>query len=168
MSDASLLEFAWTDRESLTTLPLAELWRSVDGLRGRAYRADAALPGWTPLVCLQSLQGASFGATATWHYTVETDVAAEHERDFNAWYGEEHLPGLARVVGTVRAQRFARQIGTAKYLACYDLTDPAALECPEWLAVRATAWSSRIRPLFVNPRRTMFVRADIWQPPEYS
>jgi hypothetical protein len=161
--DYSLLDFEWADRESLTSPPIADLWRSVDGLRGRAFRAEADVPGWRPLVCLQSLQGASFGAIATWHYTVETDVAAERERDFNAWYEQEHLPGLARVVGTVRAQRFARQIGTPKYLACYDLTDPAALERPEWLAVRATAWSSRIRPLFVNPRRTMFRRADLWQ-----
>jgi hypothetical protein len=41
-------------------------------------------------------------------------------------------------------------------LACYDLVIPETLGSPPWLAVRGTAWSSRVRPHFTNTRRTMF------------
>jgi hypothetical protein len=136
------------------------VWRAVGGGWSRAY-AEAELPpgpGWTALEALQSAPGPSAQETPAFHYVVETDVAPEHEADFNAWYEQEHLPGLASVPGTVRAARYRRLQGQPRYLACYDLTAIETLERPEWLAVRHTAWSSRIRPLFVNPRRTMFAR----------
>ena len=136
------------------------VWRAVGGGWGRAY-AEAEFspgPGWTALEALQSAPGPSAQETPAFHYVVETDVAPENEADFNAWYEQEHLPGLASVPGTVRAARYRRLQGQPRYLACYDLTAIETLERPEWLAVRHTAWSSRIRPLFVNPRRTMFAR----------
>ena len=43
---------------------------------------------------------------APYHYVVETDVLPGHEDDLNAWYAQEHLPGLAAVPGTVRAARY--------------------------------------------------------------
>lgn len=49
--------------------------------------------------------------------------------------------------------------GHPRYLACYDLVRPEILGSPPWLAVRATPWSDRVRPTFVNTRRTMFRRA---------
>ncbi len=85
-------------------------------------------------------------------------MVPEDEDELNAWYDQEHLPGLAGVPGTIIAMRFRRASGSPKYLACYDLTTPATLERDEWLAVRHTAWSSRVRPLFRNTRRTMFRR----------
>jgi hypothetical protein len=136
------------------------IWRSVEGQQGRAY-AEASIspgPGWEALEALESASGPSSGERPAFHYSVETDVAPEHEADFNAWYAQEHLPGLAAVPGTVRAARYRRVAGQPRYLACYDLGAIETLERPEWLAVRHTAWSSRIRPLFVNPRRTLFVR----------
>lgn len=134
------------------------IWQSVDGQVARGYLlADRAPDGtWTTLTGLQSLEGASAGARPEFHYVVETDVAPEHEAELNAWYEQEHLPGLARVPGTIRAARYRRASGSPRHLACYDLTSPATLERPEWLAVRHTAWSSRVRPLFQNTRRTMF------------
>jgi hypothetical protein len=146
----------------IVPLPEASLtvWQSIDGLLARAYLlADSAPDGsWTRLVRLQSLDGASNGQGPAFHYCVETDVASEHEVELNAWYTEEHLLGLASVPGTIRAARFQREKGSPKYLACYDLTSPDTLERGEWLAVRHTAWSSRVRPLFLNTRRAMFRR----------
>jgi hypothetical protein len=144
--------------------PGAALWRALDGRITRCYLRlppGAASPGeaWTLLQPLSSLAGAARGEVAAVHYTVETDVAPEHERDFNAWYDQEHLPGLAAVPGTVQAARHRRAAGSPRYLACYDLVSPDVLQQPQWLAVRHTAWSARIRPLFVAPRRTMFERA---------
>lgn len=114
---------------------------------------------WRRLSCVQQLDGASFGQTAAYHYVVETDVLPEHEEDLNAWYAHEHLPGLAAVPGTVRAARYVDAGGSPRYYACYDLASPDALGSPPWLAVRGTAWSSRVRPSFRNTRRTMFRRS---------
>ncbi|MDF2860365.1 MAG: hypothetical protein K0S02_637 [Achromobacter mucicolens] len=102
------------------------------------------------------LPGASAGQEAPWHYIVETDVLPEAEADLNAWYDQEHLPGLASVPGTVRAQRWECRDESPRYLACYDLHTQEAFGSPPWLAVRATDWSSRVRPSFRNTRRTMF------------
>ena len=156
-----LKDLPWALAASLI-VPLPEagltVWQSIDGLLARAYLLADSAPddSWTQLVRLQSLDGASTGQGPAFHYCVEADVAPEHEVELNAWYSEEHLPGLASVPGTILAARFQREKGSPKYLACYDLMSPATLERGEWLAVRHTAWSSRVRPLFQNTRRTMF------------
>lgn len=125
-----------------------------------AFAAHGTGPGisWHRLKCLQRLDGASAGEIASCHYVVETDVLAEHEDDLNAWYEQEHLPGLASVPGTVRAARYLDAGGAPRYYACYDLASPDVLGNPAWLAVRGTAWSARVRPAFRNTRRTMFRR----------
>lgn len=102
------------------------------------------------------LAGASAGEDAPWHYIVETDVLPEADADLNAWYDQEHLPGLASVPGTVRAQRYECRDESPRYLACYDLHTQETFGSPPWLAVRASDWSSRVRPSFRNTRRTMF------------
>jgi hypothetical protein len=125
-----------------------------------AQRVHRALPAATlaRLVLLQDIAGASAGADAPFHYVVETDVRPESEADLDAWYEREHLPGLAAVPGTVRAMRFRNVHGSPRYHACYDLARTEALGSPPWLAVRATAWSDRVRPAFYNTSRTMFRR----------
>ena len=108
------------------------------------------------------LQGASAGADAPWCYVVETDVVPEHEADFNAWYDEEHAPGLAAVPGTVHGARYVdTAVGASpRYLAVYALTGPETLDSAAWLAVRGTDWSSRVRPMFRNTKRTMYRRVS--------
>jgi hypothetical protein len=104
------------------------------------------------------LPGAAAGAPAPFLYVVETDVAPELETDFNRWYDEEHLPGLASVPGTARARRFRNVAGSPRYHACYDIVSPFTVSSPPWISVRNTAWSERVRPAFRNTRRTMFIR----------
>lgn len=105
---------------------------------------------------LADLPGASWGRPAPWHYIVETDVLPEAEQDLNDWYDQEHLPGLAGVPGTVRAERYACAESSPRYHACYDLETIETFGSPPWLAVRASAWSDRVRPSFRNTKRTMF------------
>jgi len=105
------------------------------------------------------LAGAATGARCVAHYVVETDVDAAHEDDFNAWYDAEHLPGLAAVPGVIRAFRYRRVTGAPRYGAAYDLAAQSAFGSPAWLAVRATPWSSRVRPAFRNTTRTMY---EVW------
>jgi hypothetical protein len=161
MATAWLLDCVWPPSAAQRAGGF-HFWRSADGQCGRAYAAQTAAPAadWTALECLQAIEGRASGAAAVCHYSVETDVLPEHEREFNAWYEQEHLPGLADVPGTIRAVRYRRLSGGPLYLACYDLLSPATLERPEWLAARHTAWSSRVRPHFRNTRRTMHFRSD--------
>jgi hypothetical protein len=109
------------------------------------------------LTMLKDIPGASAAQSAHWHYIVETDVLPEALNDLNAWYDEEHLPGLAAVPGTVHAWRYERPGGQSpRYIACYDLVTAETFGSPPWLAVRASAWSDRVRPTFRNTRRAMF------------
>ena len=123
-----------------------------------ARRVAAALPNARPcrLQILLEIRGASAGAPAAFHYVVETEVLPECEDDFNAWYDEEHLAGLAAVPGTIRAVRYLRLDGSPKYGAFYELVSREVLGSPAWLEVRATAWSSRVRPAFRNTTRVMY------------
>jgi len=142
-----------------------DLWQSVDGSAWRAYASGGIPEGvrvsWAALLPLLDLQGASRGEVATHHYVVETDVSQQELDEFNAWYDTEHVPGLARVPGTVRARRFRRLDGNPRFIACYDLTTLLTLERPEWLAVRHTPWSDRVRLMFRGTIRTMYQRAQL-------
>lgn len=143
------------------------LYRAVEGDDARLYApagADEAalrrlLPAatvWQPLQPLWQREGEATGQPAPWHYVVATDVLAEHEADFNAWYETEHAPGLAAVPGTVRASRWLAPGASPRYHACYDLARREAFGSAPWLAVRATDWSSRVRPHFRNTHRTLY------------
>lgn len=125
---------------------------------GDMERVARALPSaaFQPIRVVAELAGASSSAVAAFHYVVETDVLADREADFNAWYDEEHLAGLAAVPGTIRAIRYVRPGANPRYGACYDLAMREVCGSPAWLDVRATAWSSRVRPAFRNTTRTMY------------
>jgi hypothetical protein len=75
---------------------------------------------------------------------VTADVDPEFEDDANAWYDEEHLPDVASAPGVLSARRFidrdapaspgARQAeGRPRFLAVYELEDPAVLDDPGFL-----------------------------------
>ena len=136
-------------------------WRSKDGMTCRGYTLTRPVPDTFPWIELQGvveLPGASYGQRADYHYVVETDVDECNVAALEDWYQTEHLPGLAAVPGTVRARRYLRAVGQPRFVACYDLVTPAAMERPEWLAIRHTDWSSRVRPMFKNTFRTLYVR----------
>lgn len=144
----------------------AQWWEAVDGSGALGYSLPCRTESpWQPLTLLSALPGASHTHVALYHYVVETDIPAAFEHEFNNWYEQEHLPGLARVEGTVCARRFKRVRGAPLYMACYDLVTPDAMTSPAWLAVRGTPWSDRVRPLFENTRRTLFARLTPLQQP---
>lgn len=120
------------------------------------------------LVPLQDAAGASATASAPTHYVVELDIDPEHRSWMQDWYQQEHLPALAACPGAVRARRFENIDGGPASLACYDLTSADILTSEAWLAVRATDWSSQIRPLFRNVRRTVFDRLHSLAPTSTS
>ena len=135
-------------------------WKAVDQALFRAYWSASTPPQVeaTPLQLLLDLKGASYQTSSNFHYVVETDVKPEQEEEMNAWYDTEHLVGLSQVAGVITAKRYLRLSGGPRYMACYELESPLILETRDWLAVRHTAWSSRVRPMFFNTFRQHFVR----------
>lgn len=135
-------------------------WKSEQDQTWRAYAEDALHPSCdvSELHLLTALQGQNHGDVCNYHYIVETDISTASQDEFNAWYDTEHLPGLALVPGTVSAKRYLRVSGSPRYIACYELLSPSVMESKEWLAIRHTAWSSRVRPMFMNTVRQLFVR----------
>jgi hypothetical protein len=174
MDEVLLVRFHWVgDAAPLGLIELARraavpLFRALEGDDGCAYLegADAGYVVDAPALRTIRLQrtcrlpGAAFGAAAPFHYVVATDVAAGGDAELNAWYDEEHLPGLAAVPGVARAARYLDPAGSPRYHACYDLATLSAFNSPAWLAVRGTAWSARVRPTFRATRRTMYRRID--------
>ncbi len=75
------------------------------------------------------------------------DVPAAHEEEFNRWYDIEHLPLLQQVPGVLGARRFRATTGSPRYIALYDLADPAAPQHPAWQSANRTEWSQRIDAL---------------------
>jgi hypothetical protein len=102
------------------------------------------------------MAGASQHAEPAWHYVVEMDPAPGWRDELLRWYDTEHMPGLASVPGSIHAARLLNHDHGPLSLACYDLVSPETLGSPPWLAVRGSEWSSRVRPHFMNTRRTMF------------
>lgn len=144
--------YAYLRLRAATIAPAAALAGALERAAGIAGVQAARLAR------LQDIPGASDGAAAAFHYVVETDVAAEAERDMNDWYDREHLLGLAAVPGTVRARRFLNLDGAPRYHSCYELLNRETQCSAPWLAVRNTTWSDRVRPAFHNTKRTMFRR----------
>ena len=126
---------------------------SKKGDKGVATSMEVNLSRLTQVM---SLEGAQDQGVAQFHYVVETDVENGWLDEVSRWYDIEHMPGLSRVPGCVNAKRYINQDTGPYSLACYDLLAPEVLGCPEWLAVRGTAWSDVARPHFVNTRRNMF------------
>jgi hypothetical protein len=105
------------------------------------------------LSAVRTYAGASADMVAPYHYVVRTDVAMGSERELERWYDEEHMQALANVPGVVRAERFVSLDASPRYYACYDLVSPDVRQSPQWLAVRETDWSGRVRPMFRQTRR---------------
>jgi hypothetical protein len=85
--------------------------------------------------------------------TVRLNTPAEHEKDFNVWYDEDHIPALVGVPGVYCARRFVRVEddelalkGDQKYLAVYEMRDGGIPKTPEWNTARNYGRTAQIRP----------------------
>ena len=139
-----------------------ETYLYIDGGEGTlpevGARVAEQLPGASVRVLHRTLDlpGASSGQDAPWHYIVETDVLPEAEADLNAWYDQEPARPGRRARHRARAAPRMPPQGRATWPATTCTRE--TFGSPPWLAVRATDWSSRVRPSFRNTRRTMFAR----------
>jgi hypothetical protein len=80
----------------------------------------------------------------------------EQTDDFNAWYREEHTPGLLRVPGWERIRRFELvEGGGPRFLALHDLANMDMFDTPEYQAVN-TPWSARVRGYVIARERMAY------------
>ena len=78
--------------------------------------------------------------------TVRLNTPADHEKEFNAWYDEDHVPALASVPGVYCARRYIAVEGDPKYLAIYEMKDAGIVKTSEWEKARLYGRTAQIRP----------------------
>jgi heme-degrading monooxygenase HmoA len=84
------------------------------------------------------------------------------EAEFNEWYDNEHIPGLAAVPGCLCARRFRATSANRRYVALYHLTSPEVQATAAWKSAADTEWTRRLRPHFRDHLRLVckrYVRA---------
>ena len=89
---------------------------------------------------------------------------SEAEKEFNAWYDEEHIPRLSAVAGCLSARRF-RVVRSAsespqRYIALYHLSGPEVCSSKEWKEAADTEWTRKLRPHFRDPLRLVLRRYE--------
>lgn len=77
------------------------------------------------------------------------------EKEYHAWYDEEHAPARLGVPGIRTARRYRDTSADRNYLACYDLDSVDVLDKPEYLRLPAEASDRerRILPQMAADRR---------------
>ena len=95
---------------------------------------------------------------------VWADVPADKEDEFNRWYNEEHLAELLALPGFLSAARYVGVSGGPKYLACYELEGPEALETAEYRrhGENPTEWSKRMSPRVIGTAHVRNVYRQIF------
>ena len=77
--------------------------------------------------------------------TMAMSVPAGMEADMEDWYAREHIPMLLAVPGWRRIRQYVLAGGTApRYLSVHEISSPAALAEPAYLAAASTPWRDRI------------------------
>ena len=87
-------------------------------------------------------------------FLVYTDIDAEHEADFRAWYDSEHLPELRAVPGILSAARYEASFSGPKFLACYELENVAVLQSAAFKNRPRTEWGARVSPTVIGKNMT--------------
>ncbi len=95
-----------------------------------------------------------------------TEVAPEHEVEFNEWYNREHIDERVFMLGFRRARRYLAADADAKvkYFATYETATVRDLCAPEYIARLGdqSDWSKKIMALFTHfDRLTVTCTVDL-------
>jgi hypothetical protein len=86
------------------------------------------------------------------------DVDPAHEKEFNEWYDEEHLPERTRCPGFLSGRRFRAVEGSPRYLALYDLERTEVLHTPAYLKIfDPSPRTQRIQQFVTSEIRNVYV-----------
>jgi hypothetical protein len=87
---------------------------------------------------------------------VIVEVEPGDEDELNRWYDTEHIPEKLATPGFRSARRF-RDVGRpGRYLAVYELDDPAVVTSPEYMAQAMSPWSDRVMATWVSLDRSVW------------
>ena len=83
---------------------------------------------------------------------VYSDVAPEHDEEYNRWYNDEHIPERLSIPGVLNAARYQAVQGGPKYLAVYELASYEAWHSEGWQKWlrEPTEWSRRMSPSVIG------------------
>lgn len=115
--------------------------------------------------------------------SVEIEIKAEAEEEFNRWYEEEHLPLLSKIPGWLRGRRYTlfstmtRVSGkvltedegsVSKYLALHDFSEGHAgfMDTPEWKTATSTEWRDRVMKSAIGRELKVWELSVVYQRPE--
>ncbi len=83
-----------------------------------------------------------------------TEVAGEHEEEFNEWYNREHVDERVFMPGFKRARRYlaADDRAKVKYFATYETDTVRDLCAPEYMKLLGdqSPWSKKVMALFTH------------------
>lgn len=161
-ADGAKTALATYDLESLAVLKQPSyVTKKGDGRSPWSKRIGRKTDLFCRLTAEQLLPGTAAGAAnAGGLLMFATDVAAEAEKDFNAWYDEEHIPALSKVPGCLSARRFRTDEGAPQYVALYHLKGPEVVASEAWKRAVETPWTGRIRPHLKNTLRLVLSKYE--------
>jgi hypothetical protein len=88
---------------------------------------------------------------------VMIDIDPAYEEEFNRWYDEEHFPERMQCPGFLSARRFVSVEGEPKYLAFYELADPAVLDSEAYQQILPPSeWTKKLTPHFSTMVRNVY------------
>ena len=130
----------------------------------RAGLATRRLPGPDPAgrhrynrwTTEEGERGMGTGAMLVW-----TDAEPKGEAEFNEWYNRQHIAERVGIEGFERAWRYRAISGKPRYLAMYEIAQPAVMVSHAYTSVLddPTAWTRHNMPAFRNTNRTVFAIA---------
>ena len=91
----------------------------------------------------QSEQRAERNGTSGGLLVVMVEVDPEHEDELNRWYDEEHIPEKLATPGFRGARRFVDPAG-GRYLAIYELDDPAVATSAAYMSQELSGWTKSV------------------------
>jgi hypothetical protein len=87
---------------------------------------------------------------------VVVEVGADDEAELNRWYDTEHIPEKLATPGFRSARRFRDAQHPGRYLALYELDDPALVTSPEYMAQSMSPWSEAVMATWISLDRSVW------------
>lgn len=93
---------------------------------------------------------------------VQMEPIPPMEDEFQAWYDTEHVPEREAIPDFLSSARYVCPDGFPRYMACYDLTDPGALDREPYASIggaNSSVWTKRVLSRVVGYERLVFRQA---------
>lgn len=87
---------------------------------------------------------------------VVVEVGPDDEDELNRWYDTEHIPEKLATPGFRSARRFRDTQHPGRYLALYELDDPALVTSPAYMAQSMSPWSEAVMATWISLDRSVW------------